>query len=135
MFNKDGHVEGMDRSGPKPGGYYESVSACHRAGTEPRPRVHDQRTGLTVLTPCHECPKVPADAPEKSWRYAIEPSDKSFLAIKFHDECDAVGDWPKNPEGNVDGIVKRNAALIKTIREVCRRAQSIMAFGSMLKVI
>ena len=134
MFATDGDgVSGKDRSGPLPGGTYPTIESCYEAGTEPQDRPRDKRTGLTVLTPCYQCEKVPQDALEKSWRYAIEPSARSFRAIAYHDECEAVGDWPRDENGRVDSIVKRHASIIKKVREAVARKEGVQAFSSMFK--
>lgn len=77
---------------------------------------------LGVVTPCHKCPKVPDDAPKdrhghKHRRYAVEITDKTWATIQHYDECEAVGQFPD------DAIVRRNAAIIKRVRDQYRRLE------------
>lgn len=67
-------------------------------------------------TPCHECPKVPDDAPERTSHYAIEPSEKSKQAYQHYLECAAVGNFPDDP------LVKCNARIIRQVEQAWERA-------------
>lgn len=84
-------------------------------------RGRPQDGGLPMLrpqgqpTPCHECPKVPSDAPERTSAHAIEPSEKSWLAYQHYLECAAVGSFPDDP------IVKRNARVIRQVEQMWER--------------
>ncbi len=78
-------------------------------GGKPIPRPEGQPT------PCHECPKVPDDAPEKSSQYALEPSERSKAAYLHYLECVAVGRFPDDP------IVRRNAAIIRRVEQMWER--------------
>ena len=66
-------------------------------------------------TPCHDCPKVPDYAPEKSSAYAIEPSEKSHRAYQHYLECAAVGQFPDDP------LVRRNARIIRQVEQAWER--------------
>lgn len=125
MWNQEGRVLSRDR---KQGGYL-SVAACYEAGTEPLPRP------LGVVTPCYQCEKVPESAPEKHWRYASEISDRSLASIRYHDGCEAVGDWPKRDDGQVDPLVKRHAAVIRKIREGIRRKEMADSLGNLMGLV
>ena len=82
------------------------------------------RRPLGVLTPCYKCPKIPEDAPEKSYYYAVEITETSWQAIRHYDRCKATGHFPVDPEtGEVDPIVQRNAEIISTMREAHREAK------------
>jgi hypothetical protein len=114
VWDNQGMVKGMDRKN------YSSVEACNEAGSKP------WRRPLGVIPPCHECPKIPEDSPIRSHHYAIEPSERSYKAIKHHDECEAVHHFYVDPDTNdVDPIVKRNAAIIKATRSIVRRKEAV----------
>ncbi len=74
------------------------------------------RRPLGTIPPCYECPKIPDDKP-KSYYHAIEVSDRSFAMLKYFEECDAVQQWPKNKEGEVDPIIRRFATIIKRYKD------------------
>lgn len=59
--------------------------------------------------PCHQCPKVPYDAPARTREHAIDPPEASYEAVRFYQRCRAVGRFPE------DEIVERNAGLIEPI--------------------
>jgi hypothetical protein len=67
-------------------------------------------------TPCHKCPKLPADAPVKTAAYAEEITDRTRQTIQHYYECRAVGHWPDDP------IVRRNAALIREVQDRADRS-------------
>ena len=67
-------------------------------------------------------------------RYAVNAGTEGITPIiygKYHDECSAVGDWPKRDDGSVDPIVKRHAAIINKVRESVRRKEAIEMFVAM----
>lgn len=66
--------------------------------------------------PCHQCPKVPADAPARTREHAIDPTDKSYEAVRFYQRCRAINRFPE------DEIVERCAGMIEPIE----RAAEIM---------
>lgn len=69
-----------------------------------------------TLTPCHKCPKIPADAPRRAWWAAAgELSARNRQAYRHYRECRAVGVFPDDP------IVRRNAALIRRVEEAFER--------------
>ena len=74
----------------------------------------EQRAGQDVprppgcKTPCWSCPKIPKGAPPRP-SSAVELSEKNVRAYNFHEECVAVGDFPR------DAIVRRNARLITMV--------------------
>lgn len=74
----------------------------------PRPRDGD-RPGET---PCHQCPKVPRDAPSRTREFAVDPSEKSLAALRHYQRCKTTGVWP------ADEIVFRNAELIGPVEKV-----------------
>lgn len=67
------------------------------------------RGGLLVLrpagtpTPCHKCPKVPADlrASGADWKAcraaAVDPTPQTRRALAFYRRCRAVGRFPDDP--------------------------------------
>jgi hypothetical protein len=57
-------------------------------------------------TPCHRCPKIPKGQPPRP-EHAAELTDQNWRALKFHQSCKAVGQWPD------DAIVRRNARVIE----------------------
>jgi hypothetical protein len=122
-WDSDG-VMGRDRK------KYDSVEQCRKVtGKDPWERAKG------VQPPCYECPKIPDDAPEKSYYYAIEITLQTYLTIQYNDECEAVGDYPKDPRtGQVDPIVRKNAAIIKNIRRAVRQNDQIKAMASMFSV-
>lgn len=65
-------------------------------------------------TPCHECPKVPADAPARTREHAVEPSEGSWRVWRHYRECKAVA-W-QVPEA-ADPIVRRHAGLLAPAEE------------------
>lgn len=62
-----------------------------------------------VPTPCHECPKIPADAPAKTREHAIELTEQNFRAWQHYRRCRAVNRWPNDP------IVERNATILREL--------------------
>lgn len=68
-------------------------------------------------TPCHKCPKIPDDAPAKARQYAVELTEQNLEAYEHYTECRAVGRFPE------DGIVGRNAALIRMLEDARERSQ------------
>lgn len=65
-------------------------------------------------TPCRFCPKIPPGkdpVPEN----AEELSDKNLLAYRHYLECKATNEFP------YDGIVRRNAALIRGAEDLADR--------------
>ncbi len=70
----------------------------------------------TVL-PCHSCPKIPLDAPERHWKHAIELSDKNAAAWRHYRQCAAVGRFP------VDALVERHALLLATLLDDVARSE------------
>lgn len=74
-------------------------------------------------TPCHQCPKVPRDAPERTREHAIEPTEKSMAALRHYERCAAVGRFPD------DEIVERNAGLIAPIYRQAEVANARDAAG------
>jgi len=71
--------------------------------------------------PCWKCPKVPKDAIERSSHYADEVTQRTWRVLQHFLECKITGDWPRR-NGQVDAIVRKNAALIEEIlREAERR--------------
>jgi len=62
-------------------------------------------------TPCHACPKVPTEAPERHWRHALDLSDRNLRVLAHYRECQAVGQWPD------DRLVRRHAAIIRQIED------------------
>lgn len=122
----DDGVEGITKTSRKK---YRSVIACLDAGAKPRKRVP------LTMTPCFECPKVREYKP-KSYYYADEITETTWQTIQHFDECDAVGQFPDCP------IVRRNAALIRRVREDCKRGEhnkgmaylfSILTMGAGMK--
>ena len=75
------------------------------------------RVGLPVRrpkgtpTPCHKCPKIPPNAPEKTREHAIEMSERTMATYRHYLECRAVGRFPR------DRIVERNAAIIRAVHD------------------
>lgn len=70
----------------------------------------------TGATPCATCPKIPPEAPQRNAAYALEMSERNWLAWRHNRECAAVGRFPDDP------IVRRNAA---AIAEVLRRVEDV----------
>ncbi len=68
-------------------------------------------------TPCHKCPKIPNDVAPRPWN-AVELTVKNLRAIRFHEQCKAVGEFPDDP------IVKRNAGLIESTLADIRDSQA-----------
>ncbi len=66
-----------------------------------------------LTTPCHQCPKVPTDAPEKHWRHAQDLNPRSLRILQHYRECKAVGQFPDDP------LVRRHAALIRELEDQC----------------
>lgn len=117
MWTDDGKIEGvnLERKTKK---QYVSLKVLQADGAKPWPRP------LGVVTPCFKCPKIDDDAPDKSYHYAMEPSERSYETIRHHDQCKAVGQFPIDQRtGEVDPIVRRNAELIQSVREAYRRAE------------
>lgn len=69
-------------------------------------------------TPCHQCPKVPTDAPARTREHAIEPTEKSLAALRHYERCAAVRRFPEGDE-----IVDRNAGLIAPIERAAEVAK------------
>jgi hypothetical protein len=87
-------------------------------------------------TPCRRCPKIPDDMP-KVPESAQELSSKNRQAYAHYRECSAVNDWPRDAEGEVDRIVKRNAALFRHVEDEYaqhRINQPVERFLGMLKL-
>lgn len=120
MWSADG-LEGIGKNSRKK---YRSAQACLDAGAKPRARVKG------TIPPCFECPKVPENAPISSYYYASEISETTWLTIEHFDECEAVGHFPQD-----DPIVRRNAAIIRRIREDVKRAEQGKAMGYILGVL
>lgn len=76
-------------------------------------------------TPCHQCPKVPRSAPERTRAHAIDPTERSLRALEHYERCKAVGRFP------LDVIVERNAGLISAIERDCERSESYDAAGNL----
>lgn len=80
-------------------------------------RGRPQDGGLPLLrpkgqaTPCHQCPKIPADAQERTSRFAQDPTERSWRAYGHYLECAAVMHFPD------DALVRRNAAVIRRIEK------------------
>lgn len=70
------------------------------------------RAAAGVPAPCHVCPKVPADAPEKSPAYAAEFEPWVVDALDWYDGCKAVGDFDRP-----DPFMRAAAAVIAAARE------------------
>lgn len=74
-------------------------------------------------TPCHQCPKVPSGAPERTRKYAIDPTEKSMEAIRHYQQCQAIRRVP------LDAIVERNAGLILPIEQEAEVVRTQNAAG------
>lgn len=91
-----------------------SCDDCRRYVYKPDGEIlrRPARVGLPVLrpagspTPCHTCPKIPADSPVRDPSQAVELNAKNRQAYWHYQQCAAVGHFPDDP------IVKRNAAII-----------------------
>lgn len=79
----------------------------------------------TTPTPCFECPKVPADATERSSEYAQEPSARSWKIYRHYRECRAVRQFPE------DDLVRRHAGIIRRIEAAWER-QPLLTLGYIL---
>lgn len=65
-----------------------------RTGPEKRPHCIPNKPGGP---PCVLCPKIPANAPEKHWRYAADMTPQ-FMQVMYHYRtCKAVGRFPQDP--------------------------------------
>jgi hypothetical protein len=59
------------------------------------------------VPPCHTCPKIPRDAPARTWWYAVDLSPENVQVYTHYLECRAVGHFPNDP------IVKLHARIIR----------------------
>jgi len=104
-----------------------------RGSDKPMPRPKG------VIPPCFRCDKVSDQSPKinghKTFHYAVEVTEKSWAAITFHEECEAVNCWPKNIYGEVDPIVKRNAAIIKSHRDSHERQEQKSTLIQAFKIL
>jgi hypothetical protein len=96
------------------------------------------RFGLPVrrppgtLPPCHQCPKVPDDAPFRTREYAVDLTDQNWQALAFYSECRAVGQFPADP------IVRRWAGLIRAVEDAHERGAvsgKLDAITTLLKLL
>ena len=76
-----------------------------------------------IPTPCHQCPKVPTDAPARTREHAVEPTEQSWAAITHYQRCKAVNRFPD------DNIVERNAVVIGQAERNADAAQQRDAAG------
>lgn len=77
-----------------------------------------RRIGLPMLrlgkpTPCGECPKIPADAPEKSSRHAIELSVRNVACVTHWLESRAVGGFAEHEKR--DPWFRRHARILQAV--------------------
>jgi hypothetical protein len=75
--------------------------------------------------PCHLCPKIPRGSVPRGEtpgpQHAVELSLKNAQAYWHYRECRAVGEFPRGPDGRIDPIVRRNAALIAGVEQAVER--------------
>jgi hypothetical protein len=119
QWSDDG-IEGIGKNSRKK---YRSLQACHDAGAKPTKRVKG------TMPPCFECPKVREGAPVKSYYFADEISDQTWQTIQHFDECDAVHHFPD------DSIVKKNASLIRRVRDDVKRAEHKKSVIDLLSIL
>lgn len=74
------------------------------------------------MTPCWNCPKLPADTPLSRRTPAEgrrqEATPRSLAVMRHYRECRAVGDFPK------DGWVRRHAALLHEAESALEAARA-----------
>lgn len=79
-------------------------------------------------TPCYKCPKVPKGAPPRP-SSAVELNEKNQRTYVFHEECEAVGEFPR------DAIVRRNGRLINMVKQSVASGQAQTAQQRMVMAI
>jgi hypothetical protein len=118
----DAGVEGIIRKPPSRK-TYRSLQVLRDVGATPTPRI------MMGKLPCHECPKIPENAPAKFVYFATEVTDQSLETIQHFEECAAVQSFPDDP------LVRRNAAIIRRVREECNRAERTKGVAYLMTVL
>ena len=77
------------------------------AGNRPPCRIKGPGGGCDKGTPEHNLNHTP-----QNWE-----------AYEHYRQCRATGDWPKGEDGQVDPIVRRNAAIIQEAEEAWQREE------------
>lgn len=87
-------------------------------------------------TPCFVCPKIPSGmpaTPETGMKFEL--SLQNWLAWRHYCECQATGDFPKDGDGELDPVVKRNAGVIRMVEEQVRRQTQADAASRLLSAV
>lgn len=95
-------------------------------GTIMRKPAHDPNGRLVELgnrkPPCDACPKIPKGVEPKP-ENAVELTPENWKAYRHWQGCDAVN-WQGCEEG-ADATVRRNAAVIREVRDQVKREQEL----------
>ncbi len=65
------------------------------------------------LPPCRLPRKAGGGCDKGIPEHNLNHTPENILAYRHWRECKAVGDWPRGSDGEIDPIVKRNAAILE----------------------
>ncbi len=71
-----------------------------------------------VPTPCGRCPKIPDDAPRKSWEFAADLTPMLSQIWNHYRQCRAIGSFRHDEREPVDPLVSLCAVLIADAEEI-----------------
>ncbi len=98
-------------------------------------RAINKRTGLVTMRPpgtippCTTCPKIPPDAPEKTWEHAVDLSERNVTVYTHYLECKAVGRFPD------DELVAAHARVIREVEDSQQDHRADASIGRLLALL
>ena len=82
-----------------------------------------------TVPPCNTCPKIPPDAPAKSWMFAVDLTPQNLEVYWHYKECRAVGRFPRDP------LVSLHAATIRAVEDQQEELRADARIGRLLALI